>query len=226
MLSKVDHTVDCRDFKKKSQLLQLVDCRFFVDFAVDFYRISVGRWKNSYKMASKSSTISVKVNSRLRGRSEILRQSTFLEKVDHTVDYGFKSWPYCRLCFQKSTIQSTMVSKVDRTVDFSKRNPTTVDFSKKNPATVDLWPKVDCRLQGLRYIVTEFVLESIETYRVKSYDLYKLKTKYEKEFIMNFETGHCDGYKRDTVASHVYYIYCWPEHRCASWTCASAAKSA
>jgi hypothetical protein len=25
---------------------------------------------------------------------------TFLDKVDHTVDYGFKSWPYCRLWFQ------------------------------------------------------------------------------------------------------------------------------
>jgi hypothetical protein len=36
MLSKDDHTVDCRDFKKKTQLLQLVDCRFFVDFAVGF----------------------------------------------------------------------------------------------------------------------------------------------------------------------------------------------
>jgi hypothetical protein len=33
----------------------------------------------------------VKVNSRLRGRFEILQQLTFLEKVDHTVDYGFKS---------------------------------------------------------------------------------------------------------------------------------------
>ena len=36
MVSKVDHTVDCRDFKKKTQLLQLVDSGFVVDFAVDF----------------------------------------------------------------------------------------------------------------------------------------------------------------------------------------------
>jgi hypothetical protein len=34
-----------------------------------FHRISVGKWKNSYKMASKSSKNSVEVNSRLRGRS-------------------------------------------------------------------------------------------------------------------------------------------------------------
>ena len=68
-------------------------------------------------MASKSSKISVKVNSRLRGRSEILQQLTILEKVDHTVNYGFK---------------------VDQTVDFQDFHPTTVDFSKKRPATVDL----------------------------------------------------------------------------------------
>jgi hypothetical protein len=36
MVSKVDRAVDRRDFKKKSQLLQIVDSRFFVDFAVDF----------------------------------------------------------------------------------------------------------------------------------------------------------------------------------------------
>jgi hypothetical protein len=77
----------------------------------------VGKWKSSYKMASKSSKISVKVNSRLRGRSEILQQLNILEKVDHTVDYGFK---------------------VDRTVNFQDFRPTTVNFSKKSPATVDL----------------------------------------------------------------------------------------
>jgi hypothetical protein len=74
-VEKVDHTVDY-GFKtwptvdsciiqKKSQLLQLVNCRLFVDFAVDF---SVGKWKNSYKMTSKSSKNSVEVSSRLRGR--------------------------------------------------------------------------------------------------------------------------------------------------------------
>jgi hypothetical protein len=48
-------------------------------------------------MASKSQLKTVRVNSRLRGRSEILQQLTFLEKVGQTVDYGFKSWPDCRL---------------------------------------------------------------------------------------------------------------------------------
>jgi hypothetical protein len=77
--------------KGKSQLLQLVDCRFFVDFAVDFSSDFSGKVEEFVQMASKSSKISVKVNSRLRGRSEILQQLTFLDKVDHTVDYGFKS---------------------------------------------------------------------------------------------------------------------------------------
>jgi hypothetical protein len=66
-----------------------VDSRFFVDFAVHF-PISVGKWNNSYKMASNSSKFSVEVNSRLRGRTEILQQFTF--------------WPTanCRLFFKKS----------------------------------------------------------------------------------------------------------------------------
>ena len=117
MVSKVDHTVDyafkswpyCRLWfqkltglstveisKKKSHLLQLVDCRFFVDIAVDFSSDFSGKVEEFVQnMASKSSKITVKVNSRLRGRSEILQQLIFLEKVDHTVDYAFKSWPYC-----------------------------------------------------------------------------------------------------------------------------------
>jgi hypothetical protein len=66
MVSKLDRLSTVVLFKKKSQLLQLVNRRLFVDFAADF---SVGKWKNSYKMASKSSKDSVEVNSRLRGRS-------------------------------------------------------------------------------------------------------------------------------------------------------------
>ena len=74
---------NCRQprFHKKSQLLQLVDSQFFVDLQWIFHRISVGKWKNSYKMASISSKISVEVNSRLRGRSGILQQK-ITEKVD------------------------------------------------------------------------------------------------------------------------------------------------
>jgi hypothetical protein len=45
------------------------------------HRISVGKWKNSYIIASKSSKNS-EVNSRLCGRSEILQHFTFFEKVD------------------------------------------------------------------------------------------------------------------------------------------------
>jgi hypothetical protein len=38
MVSKVDRTVDYRDFKKKNATVAttVVDCRFFVDFAMDF----------------------------------------------------------------------------------------------------------------------------------------------------------------------------------------------
>jgi hypothetical protein len=107
MVSKVDRLSTVVLFSKKSQLLQLVDCRFFVDFASS---ISVGKWQNSDKMASKSSKKIVKVNCRLRGRFEILQQLTFLEKVDHTVDFSKKN---------------------PTTVDFSKKNPATVDLSSK-----------------------------------------------------------------------------------------------
>jgi hypothetical protein len=90
-LEKVDQlaTVDCRDFKKKiatvATVATKVDCRLFLDFAVDFAGILLGfcwgfQWESGCKMASKS----------LKS-SEILQQLTFLEKVDHTVDYGFKS---------------------------------------------------------------------------------------------------------------------------------------
>jgi hypothetical protein len=89
MLSKVDHTVDCRDFKLKSQLLQLVDCRFFVDFAVDFPSDFSGKVEEFVQNGLK--IFKNFRHSRLRGRSEILQKLTFLEKVDRTVDYGFKS---------------------------------------------------------------------------------------------------------------------------------------
>jgi hypothetical protein len=70
----------------------------------------VGKWKNSYKMASKSSQFSVKVNSRLRGRSETLQQFTFFEKVDQLVDLKKKKSNDCRLLKKKSRDLS---SKVD-----------------------------------------------------------------------------------------------------------------
>ena len=117
-------------------------CGFFIGFQWENGRIRTKWPQNLQKFPSK-------VNSQQRGRSEILQQLTFLEKVDHTVDYGFKSWPYCRLWFQKLTILSTMVSKGDhRTVDFFKKNPATVDFSKRNHAIFDLFFYRD-RLEAL-----------------------------------------------------------------------------
>jgi hypothetical protein len=65
-----------------------------------FHRISVGKW-NSYKMASKSSKFSVEVNSRLRGRSEILQKFTFFEKVDQLSTFK-KSNDFRQLVKKKS----------------------------------------------------------------------------------------------------------------------------
>jgi hypothetical protein len=89
MLSKVDRTVDCRDFKKKLQLLQLVECQFFVDFAVDFSSDFSGKVEEFVQNG-------LKIFKKFRQSQQsttwpILQQLTFLEKVDHTVDYCFKS---------------------------------------------------------------------------------------------------------------------------------------
>jgi hypothetical protein len=100
--AKVDYTVDSRDFKKKIATVETSRQSIFCGFCCGFF---IGfQWENErirYKTASKPSKISVKVNSRLRGRSEILQHLSFLEKVDYTVDYGFKSRLYCRLWFLK-----------------------------------------------------------------------------------------------------------------------------
>jgi hypothetical protein len=118
MVSKVDRTVECRDFKKKSQLLQLVDCRFFVDFAWDF-----------------SSDFSGKVEEFVQNGLKTFKIFPSKSTVDYVADPRSCN---SQLFSRKLTILSTMVSKVDRTVDFQDFHPTTVDFSKKSPATVDL----------------------------------------------------------------------------------------
>jgi hypothetical protein len=113
---------NCRQSRfqtKKSQLLQLVDSRFFVDFAVDF------SWGFSGKMEEFVQIASNKI-------FKIFHQShpstTWPIWDPATVDFSRESWPYCRLWFKSWP---------------------TVDFSKRNPATVDLSSKVDCRLQCL-----------------------------------------------------------------------------
>jgi hypothetical protein len=61
MVSKVDRTVDRRDFKKKIATVATSRLSIFRGFCCGlFHRISVAEWKNSYKMASKSSKTSVK----------------------------------------------------------------------------------------------------------------------------------------------------------------------
>jgi hypothetical protein len=129
MVSKVDLTVDCRDFQKKSQLLQLVDCRFFVDFAVDF-----------------SSDFSGKVEEFVQNGLQIFkifRQSqqstTWPIRDPATVDFSRESWPYCRLWFLKLT--GLLTSKI-----FIQRLSTS---QKKSCNSRFMTNEVDCRLRGL-----------------------------------------------------------------------------
>jgi hypothetical protein len=102
MVSKADRMSTVVLFSKKSQKLQLVDFSWILPHRL--------QWQNSDKMSSKSSKCSVKVNSRLRGRFEILQQLTFLEKVDHTVDFS---------------------KKIQRLSTSQTKNPATVDLSSK-----------------------------------------------------------------------------------------------
>jgi hypothetical protein len=99
MLSKVDHTIlsTVEISKRKSQLLQLVDYRFFVDFAVNF-----------------SSDFSGKVEEFVQNGLKIFkifrqsqRSTTWPIRDPTTVDFPRESWPYCRLWFQKLTILDT-----------------------------------------------------------------------------------------------------------------------
>jgi hypothetical protein len=63
-----------------------------VDFAVDISSDFSGKMEefvhNGLKIFKK---FRQSQQSAMRGRSQILQQLSFLEKVDHTVDYGFKS---------------------------------------------------------------------------------------------------------------------------------------
>jgi hypothetical protein len=74
MVSKVDQLSTVEVSKIKSQLLQLQYCsRFFVDFAVDFSSDFSGKMEEFVQNGLNISKISVEVNRRLRGRSEILQ---------------------------------------------------------------------------------------------------------------------------------------------------------
>jgi len=77
----------------------------------------VGKWKNSYKMASKSSKISVEVK-RLRGRSEILQQLTFFEKVDQLSTFQKKSNDGRQLVNFQKKIPQKSIYRQKSTVDF------------------------------------------------------------------------------------------------------------
>ena len=128
MVSKVDRTVDCRDFKKEIATVATSRLSIFRGFCCGFFIGFQWEMEEFVQNGLKIFKISVKVNSRLRGRSEILQQLTFLEKVDHTVDYGFKS---------KLTILSTSQKKIQRLSTSQKqilqqsiyRQKSTVDFN-------------------------------------------------------------------------------------------------
>jgi hypothetical protein len=140
MVSKVDRTVDSYVIATVATSRLSIFRGFCL---IDFCGKVASKSPNSYKIAS-----------------NLLKKNPSKSTVDYVADpRSCNSWlfsreslsPYCRLWFQKLTmLLSTMVTKVDRTVDFKDFNRTNADdFSKKSPATVDLWPKVDCRLEGL-----------------------------------------------------------------------------
>jgi hypothetical protein len=135
MVSKVDHTVDyafkswpyCRlsIFQKKiatvatSRLSIFCGfcCGFFIRFQWECGRIRT-KWPQNLQKSPTKSTVDYvadprSCNSWLFSR-KLTILSTMVSKVDHTVDYGFKSWPYCRLRFQKLTILSTSQKKLQR----------------------------------------------------------------------------------------------------------------
>jgi hypothetical protein len=168
--------------KKKSQLLQLgrlsifrgFCCGFSIGFQWENGRIRTKWPQNLQKFPSKSTLDYVadprSCNSWLFSR-KVTILSTMVSKVDHTVDYGFKSWPYCRLWFQKLTILSTSQKKIQ---------PSTVDFLKKNPATVDLSSKVDCRLQCLVHHMHAITAQQLGLIRVS---MATIKKKVKKKYI-------------------------------------------
>jgi hypothetical protein len=77
--------------QKKSQLLQLVDRRFFVDFGVDFSSDFSGKMgefvQNGLKIFKNFRQSQQSTTWPIRDPATV----DFLEKVDDTVDYGFKS---------------------------------------------------------------------------------------------------------------------------------------
>jgi hypothetical protein len=114
MLSKVDHTVDCRDFKKEIatvatswlSIFRGFCCGLFIGFQWKSGRIRT-KWPQNLQNFPPKSTVDYvaeprSCNSWLFSR-KLTILSTMVSKVDHTVDYAFKSWPYCRLWFQKLT---------------------------------------------------------------------------------------------------------------------------
>jgi hypothetical protein len=67
-------------------------------------------------------------------------QSTFLEKVDHTVEYGFKSWPrYCRLWFQKLTGLSTSKIFIQRLSTSQKKVSRQSIYDQKSTVDLKAW---------------------------------------------------------------------------------------
>jgi hypothetical protein len=118
MVSKVDQLSTVKVSKKKSQLLQLVDSRFFVDFAVDFSSDFSGKMEEFVQNG-------LKIFKSFRGS----QQSTTWPIRDPATVYFFRQ-----------------VDQLSTFLKRFQRLSTVGQLSKKNPATVDLSSKVDCRL--------------------------------------------------------------------------------
>jgi hypothetical protein len=114
MVSKVDWTVDSRDFKKtiatvatsRQSIFRGFCYGIFIGFQWENGRI-LSKWPQNLQKFPSKSTVDLYVadprscNSWLFSRKYTIL-STMVSKVDHTVDYGFKSRLYCRLLKKQS----------------------------------------------------------------------------------------------------------------------------
>ena len=114
MVSKVDRLSTVVLFKKKSQLLQLVDCRLFVDLAVDFligFQWENGRirtkWPQNLQKIPSKSTVDFVADPRSCNSLRFFESRQFV-KDPATVDLSSKV--DCRLQCLSSHVQWQQVA--------------------------------------------------------------------------------------------------------------------
>ena len=153
MLSKVDHTVDCRDFKKiiatiatgRLSIFRGFCCGLFIGFQWGNGRIRTKWPQNLQKFPSKSTVDYVadprSCNSWLFSR-KLTILSTMVSRVDHTVDCAFKSWPDCRLRFPKLTGLSTSKIFIQRLSTSQKKVLQQSIYDQKSTVDLQAWDTV------------------------------------------------------------------------------------